>query len=72
MYFFVGRQLLCYGRRIPPNELAYRINSITASDVRKVCYKYLYDRCPAVAGVGPVEGLTDYTRIRSGMYWLRV
>nr|CAH7741199.1 unnamed protein product [Callosobruchus chinensis] len=68
----IGRQLLCYGRRVPPHELTHRINSITAQNVRDVCYKYLYDRCPAIAAVGPIEQLPDYVRIRSGMYWLRV
>ncbi|KAL3272096.1 hypothetical protein HHI36_022558 [Cryptolaemus montrouzieri] len=68
----IGRQFLCYGRRIPPNELTHRINSITAQNVRDVCFKYIYDRCPAVAAVGPIENLPDYTRIRSSMYWLRV
>ncbi|XP_018328695.1 mitochondrial-processing peptidase subunit beta [Agrilus planipennis] len=68
----IGRQLLCYGRRIPPHELAHRINYISADNVREVCYKYLFDRCPAVAAVGPVEGLPDYNRIRSSMYWLRL
>ncbi|XP_973732.1 mitochondrial-processing peptidase subunit beta [Tribolium castaneum] len=68
----IGRQLLCYGRRLPPHELTHRINSITAQNVRDVCYKYLYDRCPAIAAVGPVEQLPDYNRIRSSMYWLRV
>ncbi|KAF5279328.1 hypothetical protein FQR65_LT15401 [Abscondita terminalis] len=68
----IGRQMLCYGRRISPNELIHRINSIKAADVREVCYKYIYDRCPAVVGVGPVEQLPDYNRVRSSMYWLRV
>lgn len=68
----IGRQMLCYNRRIPPHELAHRIDSITAQNVRDVCMKYIYDRCPAVAAVGPVEQLPDYNRIRSSMYWLRV
>ncbi|CAH1164705.1 unnamed protein product [Phaedon cochleariae] len=68
----IGRQLLCYGRRLPPHELTHRISSITAKNVKDVCYKYLYDRCPAVAAVGPVENLPDYNVIRSQMYWLRV
>ncbi|XP_023016693.1 ubiquinol-cytochrome c reductase core protein 1 [Leptinotarsa decemlineata] len=68
----IGRQLLCYGRRLPPHELTHRINSITAKNLKDVCYKYLYDRCPAVAAVGPVEQLPDYNRVRSQMYWLRV
>jgi len=68
----IGRQMLCYGRRIPLYELEARINSVTPEDVRDVCNKYIYDKCPAVASVGPIENLPDYNRIRSCMYWLRV
>ncbi|KAL5014370.1 hypothetical protein ScPMuIL_008640 [Solemya velum] len=68
----IGRQMLCYGRRIPIPELEARIDAVKAKDVRDVCYKYIYDKCPAVASVGPVEALPDYSRLRSGMYWLRL
>jgi len=68
----VGRQLLCYDRRIPIHELEARINAVDAKTIREVCTQYIYDRCPAVASVGPVEQLGEYNRIRSGMYWLRV
>ncbi|XP_014286882.1 mitochondrial-processing peptidase subunit beta [Halyomorpha halys] len=68
----IGRQMLCYGRRVPLHELEARINCITAQNVQDVMMKYIYDRCPAVAAVGPVEGLPDYNRIRSSMYWLRL
>jgi len=68
----VGRQMLCYGRRIPQHELEARIDAVDAKQVRDTCYKYIYDRCPVVAAVGPVEQVPDYNVIRSGMYWLRV
>ncbi|CAG4983834.1 unnamed protein product [Colias eurytheme] len=68
----IGRQILCYNRRIPIHELDARIEAVTVDNVKDVCYKYLYDRCPVVAAVGPTEALPDYNRIRSGMYWLRV
>nr|CAD7264206.1 unnamed protein product [Timema shepardi] len=68
----IGRQMLCYNRRIPLHELEARIESVSAKDVRDVAMKYIYDRCPAVAAVGPVENLPDYNRIRSSMYWLRL
>lgn len=68
----IGRQFLCYDRRIPLYELEKRIDAVTADNVRQVANKYVYDRCPAVAAVGPVENLPDYVRIRSSMYWLRV
>uniref|UniRef100_A0A224Z4I9 Mitochondrial-processing peptidase subunit beta n=1 Tax=Rhipicephalus zambeziensis TaxID=60191 RepID=A0A224Z4I9_9ACAR len=67
----IGRQMLCYGRRIPLPELEARIDAVSAQTVRDVCTKYLYDRCPAVAGVGPVEALTDYNQLRSNMYRIR-
>lgn len=68
----IGRQILCYGRRIPSSELDARIASVSAQTVRDVCTKYIYDKCPAVAAVGPVEQLPDYGRLRSSMYWLRL
>jgi len=66
------RNYLCYNRRIPLHELEQRIDAVSVGNVRDVAMKYIYDRCPAVAAVGPVENLPDYNRIRSSMYWLRV
>merc|ERR1712234_77601 len=63
--------ILCYGRRIPQNEMEARIDAVDAQLVRDTCFKYIYDRCPAVAAVGPIENLPDYNSIRSSMYWLR-
>ncbi|XP_032506016.1 cytochrome b-c1 complex subunit 1, mitochondrial isoform X6 [Phocoena sinus] len=67
----IGRSLLTYGRRIPLAEWESRIAEVDASIMREVCSKYFYDQCPAVAGLGPIEQLPDYNRIRSGMFWLR-
>uniref|UniRef100_A0A674NFE1 Ubiquinol-cytochrome c reductase core protein 1 n=1 Tax=Takifugu rubripes TaxID=31033 RepID=A0A674NFE1_TAKRU len=67
----IGRHILNYGRRIPLAEWDARIDAVTANVVRDVCTKYIYDKCPAVAAVGPVEQLPDYNRMRSAMYWLR-
>lgn len=36
-----------------------------------VADKYIYDKCPAVVGLGSVENLPDYNLIRSSMYLLR-
>ncbi len=38
--------------------------AVNADLVRDVAFKYLYDKCPAVAAVGPVENLPDYAVIR--------
>lgn len=67
----IGRQMLCYGRRIPQNELEARIDAVDAKLVKDTCYKYVYDKCPVVAAVGPTENLPDYNLIRTNLYWLR-
>ncbi|KAM8868124.1 cytochrome b-c1 complex subunit 1, mitochondrial [Synchiropus picturatus] len=67
----IGRHILNYGRRIPLTEWDARIDAVTPRMVRDVCSKYIYDKCPAVVGVGPIEQLPDYNRMRSAMYWLR-
>ncbi|XP_071960336.1 mitochondrial-processing peptidase subunit beta-like [Antedon mediterranea] len=67
----IGRQMLCYGRRIPLPELDARIDAVSANVIRDVCLRHIYDKCPAVAGVGPVEQLPDYNNVRSAMYWVR-
>merc|ERR1711963_621827 len=61
----IGRQMLCYGRRIPIDELERRISAITPDTVKEVCLKYIYDQCPAMVGVGPIEALTDYNILRA-------
>jgi len=68
----IGRQLLCYGRRIPPHELEARIEAVTAKTVQDVVFKYIYDKCPVVAAVGPVENQSEYNRVRSRMRWARL
>jgi len=68
----IGRQMLCYGRRIPLTEMEHRIDSITVDTVKEVCSKYIYDRCPAVVAVGPTEAFPDYSWIRAGMYRLKI
>jgi len=68
----IGRQMLCYGRRMPQHELEARIDAVDAQLVKDTCYKYIYDRCPVAAAIGPIENLPDYNIMRSSLYWLRM
>jgi len=68
----IGRQMLTYGRRIPLPELDKRINMIDAKAVKEIATKYIYDKCPAIAAIGPIEQLPDYNRIRGYMWWMRL
>ncbi|KAK7896870.1 hypothetical protein WMY93_022195 [Mugilogobius chulae] len=67
----IGRQMLCYSRRIPLHELEARIDAIDATTIKEVCTKYIYNKAPAIAAVGPIEQLPDYNQIRSGLFWMR-
>ncbi|KAL4648927.1 cytochrome b-c1 complex subunit 1, mitochondrial [Arapaima gigas] len=67
----IGRQVLTYGRRIPLSEWDAKIEAVTPKVVHDICSKYIYDKCPTIAAVGPIEQLPDYNRMRSAMYWLR-
>lgn len=66
----IGRQMLCYNRRIPIPELEARIDAVNAETVREVCTRYIYDKSPAIAAVGPIEQLPDFNQICHNMRWL--
>lgn len=68
----IGRQMLTLGRRMSPQEISARIDAVDAATVRKVLGETIYDRCPVVAGLGAIEALPDYNRIRSGNVWQRL
>lgn len=68
----LGRQVICYGRRMPMRELENRIAAVKPSDLSRAAERYIYDRDPVVAGYGPIEGLPDYNRLRGKMWFYRV
>ncbi|BGP33615.1 Mitochondrial-processing peptidase subunit beta [Rhodotorula toruloides] len=63
----IGRQLVTTGRRNTPKEIEAAVDAVTTSDVMRCAKKYLWDKDIAVAAVGRVEGLLDYSRMRAGM-----
>ena len=63
----IGRQMLCYGRRLPPTELEMRITAVTADDIRRVISQYVLNRPPALVGIGPIERLQQYQYIASAI-----
>jgi len=68
----IGRQVTYFGRRVSFAEMNARIDAVSATTIRDVCMKYIYDKCPAIASIGPVDQVPDYNRLRAGMYWLRL
>ncbi|BGP01588.1 Mitochondrial-processing peptidase subunit beta [Rhodotorula toruloides] len=63
----IGRQLVTTGRRNTPKEIEAAVDAVTTADVMRCAKKYLWDKDIAVAAVGRVEGLLDYSRMRAGM-----
>ncbi|XP_013191958.2 cytochrome b-c1 complex subunit 1, mitochondrial-like [Amyelois transitella] len=68
----LGRSFLYRDEYLTVDEVMDAIDKVHEKDVKEICYQYIYDKCPVVAAVGPSEGLPEYNRIRSGMYWLRL
>lgn len=63
----IGRQLVTTGRRMAPNEIERKIDSITEKDIMDFANRKLWDRDIAVSAVGSIEGLFDYQRMRNTM-----
>jgi mitochondrial-processing peptidase subunit beta len=67
----IGRQVLLYGKRYGWAEMHAMIDAVDTAMVRRVASEYLYDRCPAVVGIGQIGSLPDYNRIRAATLWHR-
>ncbi|CAH0716350.1 unnamed protein product, partial [Brenthis ino] len=68
----LGQNILRTGQHNNLLKRLQAIDKITSSELKNVCDKYIYDRCPVVVGIGATESLQSYPRIRSYMYWLRL
>ncbi|XP_063838047.1 cytochrome b-c1 complex subunit 1, mitochondrial-like [Ostrinia nubilalis] len=68
----LGLQTMYSCGRSGLDDMFHELKGIEQQGLKAVMDKYIYDRCPAVAAIGPVEGLPEYTRIRAGQYWLRL
>ena len=64
----IGRQMLCYGRRVPLPEMEARIDAVNAEIIRRVCTKYVIGRSPVLAAVGPTDNLPNLETIRSKIF----
>ena len=63
----IGRQMLCYDRRIPLTEVEARIDAIDLDYFKKVCQQYIHNRDPVLTVVGPTDTILSYDKINSFM-----
>jgi predicted Zn-dependent peptidase len=59
----MARQVLVFGRAIPREELAQRLDAVTLEDVR-AAGRSLLGHQPTIAAVGPLDGLPPAARLR--------
>jgi len=60
----LGKEVLAYGRGLPPAEMVLRIDAIDAEEVKRVAWKYLNDNEISVTGLGPLHGMPQYFDLR--------
>ncbi|EJD50912.1 mitochondrial processing peptidase beta subunit [Auricularia subglabra TFB-10046 SS5] len=63
----IGRQIVTTGRRFSPKQIERAVDAVTTADIQRVAQKYLWDKDIAVAALGRIEGLFDYSRLRADM-----
>ncbi|KAI9305961.1 Metalloenzyme, LuxS/M16 peptidase-like protein [Cunninghamella echinulata] len=67
----IASQVLSTGKRLSADEIKQAIQKISVADVRNAGDKYLWDQELVVVGAGPIESLTDFTRVRGNMAYNR-
>lgn len=67
----LARDVYRHGRRVTLEELHGKIKQIDSAKMHSVAENYIWDRCPSVSALGPVENLPHYEEIRMSMSWVR-
>lgn len=63
----LARQLLAFGRPIPLDEIAAKIDAVTVEDVRAAGRQLVATGRPTFAGLGPARGLESAARIAENL-----
>lgn len=61
-----ARQLLAWGRVIPPQELIAKVDAVTVEDTRAAA-RTLLAGAPTLAAIGPLKGLPPLARVASAL-----
>ncbi len=59
----IARQILLFGRPIPVDELAGRIEAITVEDLRKLAEDIFTGSAPTLTAVGPLDGMMSHEKV---------
>eukprot|EP00941_MAST-03F_sp_MAST-3F-sp1_P001038 g1038.t1 len=67
----IGRQMLTYGRRMTPAEIFARVDAVTVESIESAANAFINDQDVAIAGLGNIHELPDYSWFRRRSYWVR-
>lgn len=59
----LARQIMIYGRPIPPEEIVARVDAVSVDAVRRLAGVIFTGSAPTVAAIGPVAALIDHGAI---------
>ena len=62
----LARQLLVFGRPIPPDEISAKIDAVDNAALDRVAARVLAS-APTFAGLGAVAGVRDYDRLAASL-----
>lgn len=60
---YCGRQVLCYGKAIPMEEIIDRIHAVTTADAKNILANICSHDKPTVAAIGGIEHIPDYEQL---------
>ncbi|TYC62385.1 insulinase family protein [Rhodobacterales bacterium] len=55
----IARQTLVHGRVLSPDEIAAKIEAVTAADIRRVAHETFVGSTPTMTAIGPVDGIMN-------------
>lgn len=64
----IGRQMLTHGRWTSSAEIVRKIDLITRDDIRLVSEILFNNKDHAMVGIGPIENLPSYDKLRNIKY----
>ncbi|MCX2723816.1 M16 family metallopeptidase [Roseibium salinum] len=59
----IARQILVHGRVLTPDEIARKIEAVTAADIRRVAHETFVGTTPTLTAIGPIDGIMNASEL---------
>lgn len=67
----IASDVLRFGRRVSLEEWQSKMAQVNSDKIHSMAEKYIWDQCPCVSAIGPIEELPLYDDLRMKMSWIR-